>query len=187
MWARFIGILSLLCVASCDMLDSQPGLDMEVQGSYLWLNGTVDGGDQWRFRSVIADNPQLSTVALGVIDGSLSENAVIEMGYALRNAGLNTRMTSRSAVYSGGVDLFLAGVRRSVEPGAEVGVHSWANGFKTAREYPKDHRKHVPLRRYINDMLGSEAFYWFTLDAAPHRSIHLMTRAELLRYRLITN
>ncbi|MFC6584448.1 hypothetical protein [Sulfitobacter aestuariivivens] len=118
--------------------------------------------------------------------GSLDDEAVTRMGYALRNAGLNTHLTAQSEIYSGAVDLFLAGNRRSMARGAVIGVHSWADGFGEGAAYPRDAREHRGNVAYTRDMLGSAAFYWFSLQAAPSSGIHEMTQAEIARYGLLT-
>ena len=38
----------------------------------------------------------------------------------------------------------------------------------------------------IEDMLGSDEFYWFTINAAPVDDIHRMTNDEIVRFGLLT-
>jgi hypothetical protein len=35
--------------------------------------------------------------------------------------------------------------------------------------------------------LGSDAFYWFTLQAAPFDGVYLMNRGDMIRFGLITH
>lgn len=125
-------------------------------------------------------------MVLGKIDGSLDDEVVAEMGYTLRERGLATRMMANSEVFSGGVDLFLAGVDRVASPGAVVGVHEWQTGFGSARDYPRGAKQHEPTRGYIEDMLGTDAFYWFTVEAAAFDEVHVMTRREMIEYGVVT-
>jgi len=90
-------------------------------------------------------------------------------------------------IESGAVDLFLAGVRRSVANGATVGVHSWADGFGEGSSYPRDAPEHRALAQYTRDMLGSDAFYWFSLNAAPSDQIYRMNRREMQKYGVINS
>ena len=109
-----------------------------------------------------------------------------DRAYFVREQGLNTRLLSHSAIDSGGVDLFLAGVERTMESGAHIGVHSWSDGFKDAADFPKDAPEHEQNRKYIEEMLGDDAFYWFTIYAAPAADIYAMTEAEIEQYGLLT-
>jgi hypothetical protein len=139
-----------------------------------------------QFTQTLDDNPALREVVLGDVEGSIDDEVVAEMGYALRERGLNTRMTADSEVFSGGVDLFLAGVERSVAAGAVMGVHEWKSGFGSARDYPRNSSEHDQTRDFTEDMLGSDAFYWFTIEAAPFDDVHVMTRNEMIKYGVVT-
>ena len=120
------------------------------------------------------------------MQGSIDDEAVLDMGYLLRARGLDTHLQSDSGIYSGAVDLFLAGVRRTMVRGAEIGVHAWADGFGEGASYPRDAWEHRANAAYTADMLGDDAFYWFTLQAAPSSGIHIMTRGEIARFGLLT-
>lgn len=158
----------------------------EVLGTRLTMAGEITSHTPATFSRLLAENPQLTTVVMTDMPGSLDDEAVIRMGYQLRDAGLDTHLLARSEIYSGAVDLFLAGNRRTMEPGAVIGVHSWADGFGEGAAYPRDAREHRSNVAYTRDMLGSADFYWFTLQAAPSDGIHEMTRAEIARFGLLT-
>ena len=111
---------------------------------------------------------------------------MIQLAYRVREIGLNTHLTKSSEIHSGGVDLFLAGVERTMERGATIGVHSWSDGERDARDYPKNAPEHEQNRLYIQRMLGSDAFYWFTIYAASADDIHVMTDAEIEKYGILT-
>ena len=95
-------------------------------------------------------------------------------------------MQSDSRIYSGGVDLFLAGVHRNMERGAVIGVHSWSDGRKDAKDYPRSSPEHEQNRKYIQDMLGRDDFYWFTIYAAPADDILEMSEQQIRKYGLLT-
>jgi hypothetical protein len=159
---------------------------MERRGSDLYVSGVVTSRSAAAFEQVIVENPQITTVVLMQMGGSLDDEAVLRMGYFLRDRGLNTRLSAQSAIYSGAVDLFLAGNRRSMAAGAVIGVHAWADGFGDASAYGRDAPEHRLNAQYTRDMLGSDGFYWFTLQAAPSDGIHEMTGAEIARFGLLT-
>ncbi len=93
-------------------------------------------------------------------------------------------------IASGSVDLFLAGTNRSRDTGSQIGVHAWSDGNGTeATEYPVGHIEHQGAIDYYIDMgfsqADAEAFYYFTIQAAPASSIHWMTDAEIDQYKLL--
>lgn len=179
--------LALAALGACAIADNAVDrVRFEVEGARLLMNGEITSRTPATFARLLTENPQLTTVVLLDMPGSLDDKAVIRMGYQLRDAGLDTELTSQSAIYSGAVDLFLAGNRRKMAPGAIVGVHSWADGFGEGADYPRDAPEHRSNVAYTRDMLGSADFYWFTLQAAPSDGIHEMTRAEIARFGLVT-
>jgi len=95
-------------------------------------------------------------------------------------------LIATSQIDSGGVDLFLAGVERTMQDGARIGVHSWSDGTNDATDFPRDSLEHDQNRQYIEDMVGSDDFYWFTIEAAPASSIYEMTNDEIVRFGLLT-
>lgn len=182
--ARLFGLALL---AGCGALDQyKTTLEIQVEGPVLRLDGVINTRSAEQFYDALDANPQLQVIELGVIDGAIDTEAATYMGYAIRDLGLATRLRSNSEVYSGGVDLFLAGSDRHVEPGGVLGVHEWHNGFGSGRDYNRGSRQHEPMRGYIEDMLGSDAFYWFTLQAAAYDQLHVMTRDEMIRYGVVT-
>jgi hypothetical protein len=180
-------LLALPGLGACGTADNYSDtLAFVVDGANLRLDGIVNSKSLRQFEEIMAENPQVRTIVFGNIEGSTDQEIVVEMGYRIRERGLSTVMLQNSVVSSGGVDLFLAGATRQIAPGAIVGVHDWENGQGRGRDFPADSPWHEPTRSYIANMLGSDAFYWFTLNAAPHNGVHDMSRAEMARYGLIT-
>ncbi len=158
----------------------------EVQGQRLLMSGDINSKTLDQFEKVIAQNPDITTLVELDVPGSLDDDTMIKLAYRVRELGLNTHLTATSSIYSGGVDLFLAGVERTMEPGATIGVHSWSDGVRDAKDYPRDAPEHEQNRRYIERMLGDDKFYWFTIYAAPADDIHVMSDAEIAKYGLLT-
>lgn len=159
---------------------------MSVQGSRLLISGEITSRTPRAFEALLEAHPDVRTLVPEIMQGSLDDLAVLRMGYFLRDRGMDTHLTAQSEIYSGAVDLFLAGNRRSMARGAVIGVHSWADGFGEGTGYPRDAREHAGNVAYFRDMLGSDAFYWFTLQAAPSSGIHEMTPGEIARFGLLT-
>lgn len=188
-----VGLIALLAltplgqVALVTALNQIETTSFEVRDDELWMNGEINSKTHAQFDEIMAQNPQITTIVEDVVPGSFDDDAMIEFAYAVRERGLNTRLHSQSEIDSGGVDLFLAGIERSMERGAHIGVHSWSDGFKEAAEFPRDAPEHEANRSYIEDMLGADDFYWFTIFAAPADGIHEMTEAEIIEYGLLTS
>ncbi len=184
---RWLSLVLFLVITACGVVENaSDGTRMRVDGDWLLLSGTITSRTPAAFERMLAENPQVNTVVETQVDGSIDGEATIAMGYRIRALGLNTHLLADSIVDSGGVDLFLAGRRRTIAPGASIGVHSWRNGYREGSSYPRNSPEHEMTRGYIEDMLGSDAFYWFSLDAAPSDGLHEMTAAEIARFGLVT-
>lgn len=159
----------------------------EVEGDKLYMSGEINSKTPKVLKKVISENPQVKTIVMLEVPGSLNDEANIPMAKWVREKGLNTHLTKNSDIASGGTDFFLAGNKRTMEDGAKIGVHSWSDSFgKEAKDIPKKHPDHEMNREYIEDMLGKDDFYWYTIYAAPADDIHYMTNEEILKYNMLT-
>ena len=143
-----------------------------------------------QLKKLIDENPGIKTIVLEHIGGSLDDDSNFPMGKYVREKGLNTYLKSDSKVSSGGTDFFLSGVNRTMEEGAYIGVHSWAGNdgarMVEAKDIPREDSQHRANAEYVNYMLGSEDFYWYTIYAAPADGMHRMTKDEILKYKVAT-
>lgn len=161
-------------------------LFLDVRDDLLFVKGVVNGDSERETVALLNGAPSVRTIVLTMVLGSADDETNVALGRSLRNAGLSTYLPAAGLVASGGTDLFLSGTRRIVERGALVGVHSWASPFGDGDEVPRDDPRHRLYLDYYRDMGIPEAFYWFTLEAAPPDSIHWMTEAEMATYRVFT-
>ncbi len=178
-----MGGCEMVAVTAMNMVETTR---FQVQGEDLFMRGEINSKTDTQFEAVIAANPQVATLVQCNVPGSLDDDTMIPLSYRVRELGLNTHLTATSMVASGGSDLFLAGVERTMETGAFIGVHSWSDGSRDAADYPRTSPEHAANADYIRDMLGSDDFYWFTIYAAPAAEIYRMTPAEITQYGLIT-
>ena len=169
-----------------DLMNMHKITEFEVKGNEVYMNGVINSQTYDQFVELLENNPKITTIIQLDMEGSIDDNTMIKLAYFAREKKLNTKLLSNSNINSGAVDLFLAGVERSMEKGAYIGVHSWGDGFKEAKEFPKNAPEHEQNRKYIEDMLGKDDFYWFTIYAAPANDIHQMSEAEILKYGLLT-
>jgi len=160
-----------------------------VSGTEATVSGTLGTGTYVQLRDITTQNPNVTRLVLGEIDGSVNDAINVHTGRLIRAAGLATHVPVYGDVNSGGVDLFAAGVSRTVEPGGILGVHSWCceNGI-TADNLSVSDPAHGTQLTYFREMLPETGvdFYFFTLSAAPFDGIHAMTREEMNQYLVIT-
>lgn len=190
-------VSALTCLTACQHLQVEylnriQTSSFEIDGSVVKMNGAINAKTYGQFVKLFEANPQITTIYEEDVPGSVDDDTMIKLSYYIREKGLNTMIGCDSAIDSGGVDLFLAGVERIVDCADKsitphIGVHSWGDGSKSASDFPKDAPEHEMNRKYIEDMIGSDAFYWFTIYAATADDIHIMTRTEIDQYGLITH
>ena len=132
-------------------------------------------------------NPEVRTIVLTNMPGSMDDVANVRAGRYIRQLGLDTHVPADSEVASGATDLFLAGKHRSAKPGARFGIHSWGGGPVVATDLPRDHEDHLLYLDYYEEMGIPGEFYWRTLSAAPAEGIHWMTEEELERFGFFTD
>lgn len=181
-------IPNLRMIAYSFYINSIEITEFKVDGEYLYMNGEINSKTPGQLKEVIKKNPDVKTIVMLVVPGSNDDEANLPMATWVREQGLNTHLTKDSLVASGGTDFFLAGVKRTMEKGAQIGVHSWLDvgSGKEAKDIPRDDSQHEMNRKYIEDMLGKDDFYWYTIYSAPAEDIHYMTSSEIEKYNMVT-
>ena len=134
---------------------------------------------------LIYEHPEVHTLELQYISGSLDDEANLRACQYIRNQGLKTIVPSGCMVASGGTDLFLSGAYRDCGDEALIGVHSWSWMGDDGDQLPRDHEEHDLYLEFYRSMDIPDAFYWFTLESASADDIHWMTRDELEQYGCI--
>ncbi|PHS04124.1 MAG: hypothetical protein COA88_14235 [Kordia sp.] len=160
------------------------------------LHGVIDSSTPTVTQTFINNYPNVSTLVFMQIPGSEDDTANLIAAQKLKNRGYITYLPAVNAysndafVASGATDMFFAGNKRIIDVGAEVGVHSWSDGTNSATSFPVGHSNHLPYINYYVAMglsqADSEAFYYYTINAAPANNIHHMTETEIELYKLRT-
>ncbi|MDN3681250.1 alpha/beta hydrolase [Vibrio tapetis subsp. quintayensis] len=162
-------------------------LTFGVIDGIAYASGIICEGSPDAFNALVNDHPAISMIKMGVIDGSADDYANLELAHTIREMNIATHLSANSSVASGGTDLFLAGVTRTIEDGAKIGVHSWAAGDIQGHQLPKNSPEHQMYLDYYQEMGIPTDFYWFTLEVAPANQMHQMTKSEIQKYGLATN
>ena len=145
----------------------------------------------------IKNNNDIKEVRLKNINGSISDEINMQTGFAIRKAGLKTSVdrtnnSTNTDIASGGVDLFVTGVKREILNNAKLGVHSWSGENDKGdevegKDFAKNHKNHHDQLLFFITMLGLDNgydFYFYTLDAANASDMHTMTPSEITKYAI---
>jgi hypothetical protein len=157
-----------------------------IDGTSAALFGITDTASPEQFAAMLRDYPGIATIEMVNCPGTEDDRANLRLGRMIRARGMAVHVPERGFVASGGVDLFVAGARRSADPSAEFAVHSWLDD--TGRE-PDDYAPDAPENRAYLDyyravgMTASEAraFYAMT-NSVPFENPKWLTRAELAQW-----
>ncbi|MEM7341946.1 MAG: alpha/beta hydrolase [Actinomycetota bacterium] len=180
-------VLTLVSAGCGPADDDEPAAAFDIDGTEAIMTGVIGPTTPDVVRALIDDHPDVTTIVLVDVPGSIDDVSNLEAAREIRDAGLATHVPADGEIASGGVDFFLAGDPRSYDPGAAFGVHSWATGDGTeGADVPRDDPEHDLFLDYYAEIGVDDDFYWFTLDAAPAEAIHIMTPAELDRFAFAT-
>jgi len=157
-----------------------------LDGKRAALVGATDVASPQAFAAMLANFPGLEVIEFVDAPGTSHDLANLRLGRAIRAAGLATHVPAGGSARSGAVELFLAGTRRTVDPGALFAVHSWRD--ELGRE-PADFAPEAPENRlyldYYADMGMSadqaRAFYAMT-NSVPHAGALWLEGAEMARW-----
>lgn len=177
------GFLTRIEVTEFLKNDNTP-VRFEIKETTAFMSGVITSDIIQKVSQLLLDNPEIKTIEMIAVPGSIDDEANLKAALAVRKAGLTTKLNKNSSVASGGTDFFLAGKVRIVEQGAKIGVHSWSGGLIKAIDLPKNHPEHKKYLEFYDAVNVPRDFYWYTLEAAPAEGIHLMTEDEILKYNI---
>jgi hypothetical protein len=152
------------------------------------LNGATDEATPDQFRQMIKAYPAIKRIIMIDCPGTENDDANLEVARMIRKAGINTHVPADGSVRSGGVELFLAGMKRTYEKGAQFGVHSWIDedGMQ-ASDVASDDPINAAYIGYYQEVglppQTARAFYDFTNQTA-FNDIHYMNEQELARFQI---
>lgn len=150
------------------------------------LNGSIESDTPAQFRSMLRAFPGIRQIDMVDCPGTGDDEANLALARMVRKAGISTFVPKGGSVRSGGVELFLAGAKRSAAPDAEFAVHSWLDedGLE-----PDDYAESDPVNReyvdYYREMGMSDdnakAFYAMT-NSVPHDDALYLKPRDLAVY-----
>lgn len=157
-----------------------------LDATHAALVDATDERSPGAFTALLAAYPGIATLELIECPGTDDDRANLRLGRMIRAQGLATHVPEGGSVRSGAVELFLAGLHRSADPGAEFAVHAWAD---EAGHEPKDFSESAPENRsyldYYHEMgmspTEARAFYAMT-NSVPNAAARWMSGAQMAEW-----
>jgi hypothetical protein len=150
------------------------------------LVGIIETGSAAQFKRMLTAYPGISQIDMIDCPGTTDDAANFKIARMIRKAGISTYIPDGGSVRSGGVELFLAGVKRVAEPGAEFAVHSWQDqdGLE-ADDVPANDPINMEYINYYREIGMDEkkarAFYAMT-NSVPHDSALYLSPRDIAAY-----
>ena len=162
-----------------------------LDAGHAALVDVTDAASPAQFAALLHDHPGVATLELVECPGTDDDRANLALGRMIHSRGISTHVPAGGSVRSGGVELFLAGAKRSADARAEFAVHSWED--ENGRE-PSDFAPDAPENRiyldYYRDMGltadEARAFYAMT-NSVTFDNAKWLTTADLAHYVRLDN
>lgn len=117
------------------------------------FEGVSDRRSPAYFAAMMKAHPRIRVLELHDCPGTMDDLANMQLGRMIRAAGLATHVPDGGSVRSGAVELFLAGVVRHIDDGAEFAVHAWMDeDGREAADYPADSSINLRYLNYYQEM-----------------------------------
>jgi hypothetical protein len=149
--------------------------------------GATNSESLEQFSRMMAAFPNIEQLNFVDASGTTNDTINLKIGRLIRASGISTHVPSYGSARSGAVDLFIAGTRRSMEPGARFAVHCWID--PKGRE-PHDFPIHDPCNTLYLDyymemgMSHDKAHQFYDMtNSVPHASA-LWFGAEQMQFWL---
>jgi hypothetical protein len=153
------------------------------------MNGTISSSSLVNFNKLHSKYPNVKIINIKNCDGSSDDEVNLKLSKKVYDLNINIHLLDNAEIASGGVDFFLAGIKRTRANNTKIGVHSWAGDNVTATDFPVGHANHLPYINYYKSIgfadADAKAFYYFTINAAAANDIHWMTEEEIIKYKML--
>ena len=145
------------------------------------LNGSIESETPAQFAAMLRAFPNIRRIDMIDCPGTGDDEANFAVAHMLRKAGISTNVPKGGSVRSGGVELFLAGVKRHADPDAEFAVHSWmdTDGME-ADDFAENDPIHQPYLAFYREIgmtpEKAKAFYTMTNSKNHDDALYLKSR-----------
>ncbi|MDO6745419.1 hypothetical protein Q4553_12625 [Tenacibaculum soleae] len=185
-----IQLIVFLFLISCKEERRQFGIfKVLLDNKTIEMNGEISSTTLNDFNTLSAQFPNINQINIVKCDGSDDDEICLELALKVHQKRINIHLMDNGEISSGGVDFFLAGIRRTRGHNTLIGVHSWGGDDVKATDFPKGHEEHLFYINYYISIgftkVKAKEFYYFTVNSAPHYSMHDMTEEEIKKYGLL--
>lgn len=165
----------------------------EVNENVATMSGVMDSTIVDLLEQLLDDNPQVDTILMSDVPGTIDFKATLKASYLVREHCLTTVIPNNGYVASGGVYFFLAGCERYVGKFSAIGIHTWRTYtldeaqdkrvLVSGMELEKTDPAHDDYLDFHHDMDIDEEFYWLIVDT-PFEDVHFLTSEEIEEYEI---
>lgn len=157
-----------------------------LDGTRAALVAETDSYSPADFSKMLRAYPGIRVLEMADCPGTVDDFANLRLGRMIRAQGIATHVPDHGSVRSGAVELFLAGVSRSVAPDAAFVVHSWIDeDGHEPNDFAADATVNKAYVSYYREMgLAGEkaaAFYALT-NSVPNDDVLMLGKADLARF-----
>lgn len=157
-----------------------------IDDQVVELDGLTDSGSPAQFVAMTSKFPHLSVLRMANCPGTIDDVANLRLGRMIHARGMATIVPSSGSVRSGAVEIFIAGVVRTAEYGAEFAVHTWSDrmGIEIANSAASDPISQAYLAYYSEMGLSKQqarGFYVLTNSVQKDQALWL-TADDLKKY-----
>jgi len=171
-------------------------ISFEVVENVAYMQGVMDSTIPHLISNLISHYPEVDTIVMTKVFGTIDFSATLEAGRLLRDACLTTVVPSYGKITSGGVHFFMSGCKRVVEFGGKLGIHTWKyatydaageiTGGMTAMDFPKGSPEHNIYLDYQATMGIPESYYWFMANT-PFENMYFLRPSEIVEFNMTTS
>jgi hypothetical protein len=111
------------------------------------MDGAIGSASLTNFNNLEAAFPTINKINIIDCEGSSDDEINLLLSPKVHQKGIDIHLTDNGEIASGGVDFFIAGIRRTKGSNTGIGVHSWSDGNASATDFPVGNANHLP---YIN-------------------------------------
>jgi hypothetical protein len=131
----------------------------------LSVSGQLTLASTERLDRLLEEFEGLSTLVLGDIAAESDTTSLMQKGLLVRGAGLSTESPMASPCRAMRSTCSSRAWSDASANGAALVVSDWQTRVGPASLLPPEHPAHQERLDYVRRMLGSEEFYWTTLEA----------------------
>lgn len=184
-----ITLLAFSCKKDSNSNKKEAGIFVLKNDTTLLMDGVINSKSLINFENLFSSNQNIKQINIVNCDGSMDDETNLKLSKKIHELKIKTHILDNGAIASGGVDFFLAGLKRTKGKNTKIGVHSWAGDNEVATDFPVGHKYHLPYIEYYKSVgfiqEDAEKFYYFTINAASAESIHWMTDEEIITYKIL--